>query len=1520
MNYDLSRLGPDEFEHMTQALAKEMIGGGVEAYGDGSDGGRDAAYRGATSYPAPGPGAWNGYIVIQAKFRESTGGKPVAQWLNGHLARELRRWVARRDQGIEVPEYLIVSTNVELTSVAGVGGKDQVEKKLRSLIGQLGLPIRAWHIWDYVEICRFLDVCEGVRHAYAHLITPGDVLTKLEIATDKLAEAALSAEQTRAPSPPDELPAQRRFLVGRHTEAARCMELVDNRVPGEKPNSAVCLVVTGAPGIGKTALALHVAWQLRPTHDGGQVYVTCRGSVRDGEDLIDALLRSFDADVPLADMSAAQRTARLAQFIRRGRCLILIDDVPAEDALAQLLSIDGDYTVIATSRVKLSGLAGMIEYVDLEPLTPEGSTALVRQIVAEDRLSSGELSALSDICRGHPLALHIASSRIARRPLTSVAGYLRQLADPATGITALRIGDAAVGPVIELSYAVLSSAQQQLVRALGTLPHITVTPDVAAAAIAATYEEITAASIAEACGELDELVEYSLIEQVGDQRFAMHEILHRFARLKSAELDQAARVASVSNVCLLYAVRGDQALRLIAAGDTANGQAESKAEALRSFEDDLPGAMATTQMAHGMQLWDMVALLSGMLSPGLLLRGRWVTMEQLQRLLWSAGRHTGNLAWQAAAALNTGSALSRLGKTAQALEALAAGAEIARQDGNVELMALAMTQRCTIDLNLGDVSRALAILRDLANVWRRLGNDQALAIVLSHLAKAYEFKGDYRRAHQYVDNSRRVAERAGFANSLVDATASVEWHIAAMHGTGDLTAMAERRIEAARAIGDLEAEAAALGELAQHELIHGNTGEQIETALRSALEIYRATGDSRGTIRGLVLEGFLHARRGEIQAAYERYIEAGELAEQTGEVEQRIQIYLQLACLVADGGRSDEANELFGAAIELAVGSGSERMHMFALMRFADSLLIREDYHMSLEVSAEAVKYAEKSQDVETAGEIRIIHAEALFKTGSWRTAATLLEQEVERAGVAGARENKLKALRVLGNLYAARGLYAEADTYLRSAVQIEPTDGERDAWAHCLLARANLFARRGEWARARQLAAQAAQEARRLKNLRLLATAAALEVSCALQDADDATAIERARGLLETVAQLGMPSLQATGRSRIAIRLAGEGRYDEALSDAVAAVSLADQSCNDALRATLRMNLGHIYCELGRPAEAAEVGKQAALAFERAGQFQDAAGAVLLTGRWMQLDQAPDVAERFDQLVDEVGCGPKVRDAITAYGTHVGELAGGVGKVREGGAVHVADEVRAAMGSRDIGPTIEHLLASAVQCGKCGLRIVAGTPAELVIIRDAQAGSGTLCVTHSDCLESRVIDVAGMEPSSVYSWTECVIWLGVSAAVVIDCQGGVRVNEDGTVTDQILGGLRALGFSTLVPQDLDAPFPRLDSESSPGKLRAQLVGRVLHIELDGRPVHKPIPLDFNAKWYSFARTGRLLAIFGRDLPGSYVDEPRHLRRAVRREAAVGAVMPVTIVPPRRNGPCICNPSRGLKYRDCCGK
>jgi hypothetical protein len=53
MDYDLTRLGNREFEHLLQVLALKVPGPGVGVFGDGPDGGREAAFEGPMRFPEP---------------------------------------------------------------------------------------------------------------------------------------------------------------------------------------------------------------------------------------------------------------------------------------------------------------------------------------------------------------------------------------------------------------------------------------------------------------------------------------------------------------------------------------------------------------------------------------------------------------------------------------------------------------------------------------------------------------------------------------------------------------------------------------------------------------------------------------------------------------------------------------------------------------------------------------------------------------------------------------------------------------------------------------------------------------------------------------------------------------------------------------------------------------------------------------------------------------------------------------------------------------------------------------------------------------------------------------------------------------------------------------------------------------------------------------------------------------------------------------------------------------------------
>jgi hypothetical protein len=182
--YDLDRLGDVEFEHLTRALAIAVFGASVEVFGVGSDGGREATFEGSMSYPGD-RGAkdnWNGYLVIQAKFcEEPKGVADNAKWLRNAVQREINEWKdekKRRRTNGRLPEYLLFTTNVQLSSVPGVGGIDELNSLLAKELPSLG--IRGWALWHGDKIHALLDNYPGIRNRYNAFLMAGDLLSQIQ--------------------------------------------------------------------------------------------------------------------------------------------------------------------------------------------------------------------------------------------------------------------------------------------------------------------------------------------------------------------------------------------------------------------------------------------------------------------------------------------------------------------------------------------------------------------------------------------------------------------------------------------------------------------------------------------------------------------------------------------------------------------------------------------------------------------------------------------------------------------------------------------------------------------------------------------------------------------------------------------------------------------------------------------------------------------------------------------------------------------------------------------------------------------------------------------------------------------------------------------------------------------------------------------------------------------------------------------------------------------------------------------
>src|SRR5713226_8453720 len=126
---EFGHFNPKSFERLTQAICIRVFGPGTLIFGSGPDGGREATFTGEVPFPSARD-RWNGYIVVQAKSRERLKGDiEDANWLIAQLESELEKFADPRRQ-LKRPDFYLIATNVRLSAVATVGGKDKVEEFL----------------------------------------------------------------------------------------------------------------------------------------------------------------------------------------------------------------------------------------------------------------------------------------------------------------------------------------------------------------------------------------------------------------------------------------------------------------------------------------------------------------------------------------------------------------------------------------------------------------------------------------------------------------------------------------------------------------------------------------------------------------------------------------------------------------------------------------------------------------------------------------------------------------------------------------------------------------------------------------------------------------------------------------------------------------------------------------------------------------------------------------------------------------------------------------------------------------------------------------------------------------------------------------------------------------------------------------------------------------------------------------------------------------------------------------------
>ena len=177
------------------------------------------------------------------------------------------------------------------------------------------------------------------------------------------------------------------------------------------------------------------------------------------------------------------------------------------------------------------------EAAALEVLGGSIGTARVREEAVPARR-------LVDLCAGLPLALCVAGARVALRPRRPLTRLVDELLDEHRRLDALSVFDyLSVRGTFDLAYADLSVAQQRVYRAMGAHPGVLFGPEVIAAATGAPAARL-----------IEELADASLVEEVADERYRLHDLVRVHARDQADQHEHAETVRLIVR-WYLYATR-----------------------------------------------------------------------------------------------------------------------------------------------------------------------------------------------------------------------------------------------------------------------------------------------------------------------------------------------------------------------------------------------------------------------------------------------------------------------------------------------------------------------------------------------------------------------------------------------------------------------------------------------------------------------------------------------------------------------------------------------------------------------------------------------------------------------------------------------------------------------------------------------------------------------------------------------------------------------------------------------------
>ncbi|MFJ8622581.1 ATP-binding protein [Kitasatospora sp. NPDC093550] len=337
-----------------------------------------------------------------------------------------------------------------------------------------------------------------------------------------VAAAASAAAPPRAGGPSAlALPRDIADFTARESALAALLGLASE----ERPAHPRVVLVSGQPGLGKTAFALHAAHRLTECFPDGQLSLDLGGMSAQplsARDALGQVLRALGVQDGAVPAGTEERAGLYRALVRERRLVLVLDDAADESQVRPLLPGAGPAVTLVTSRNALPGLES-VHRLSLDVLSPAEAAGLLARIAGRERIEAAPdaTAELAALCGYLPLALRIAGQRLVARPQQPVAHLVRQLAAEENRLDLLETGDLAVRPAFELSYRRLPAESQLVLRRCALTAGADFT-----AMIAGAYAGRSAARTELV---LEQLVDAGLVQSATSDRYRLHDLVRLYA-------------------------------------------------------------------------------------------------------------------------------------------------------------------------------------------------------------------------------------------------------------------------------------------------------------------------------------------------------------------------------------------------------------------------------------------------------------------------------------------------------------------------------------------------------------------------------------------------------------------------------------------------------------------------------------------------------------------------------------------------------------------------------------------------------------------------------------------------------------------------------------------------------------------------------------------------------------------------------------------------------------------------------